>query len=313
VMMNNINALRTGRHFLRTLIVLLLSGALPAAKGKGSDPANKITLTHRERYLQPGELVVMEARTPQGVTRLAASVFGREFLFFSEGGDMTWTGLIGIDLDTRPGEYIVRLQGDGDDGKSVTGEDRLTIAAKEFPTRRLTVDERFVKPPAEVLERIKKEAERVRAVLDSVTPERLWRGLFYAPVPGPPISSFGKRSVYNGQPRSAHAGTDFRGATGTPVQAPNAGRVTLAASLYYSGNTVILDHGLGLYSYFGHLSSISVKEGTKVEGGELIGKVGATGLVTGPHLHYSVRVAGSRVDPMSLLSLLGKQATSQTP
>jgi murein DD-endopeptidase MepM/ murein hydrolase activator NlpD len=155
-----------------------------------------------------------------------------------------------------------------------------------------------------VLARIQKESETVRAIFDVVSSERYWAGPFGLPVPGPPISEFGKRSVYNGQPRSPHAGTDFAGATGTPVKAPNAGRVVLAASLYYSGNTIILDHGQGLYSYFGHLSAFSAREGDMVAAGDVVGRVGATGLVTGPHLHWSVRLAGTRVDPLSLVDVL---------
>ena len=124
------------------------------------------------------------------------------------------------------------------------------------------------------------------------------------PVPGEVISAFGKRSVYNGQPRSPHRGADFRGATGTPIRAPNAGKVVLASDLYYTGNTVILDHGLGLYSYFGHMSAISVEEGALVQTGEIVGKVGATGLVTGPHLHWTVCLVGVRIDPLSLVDIL---------
>ena len=183
-------------------------------------------------------------------------------------------------------------------------EDTLTVTAKTFPTRRLTVDEKFVNPPQQVLARIQEESARVRAIFDTVTPRRYWSGSFSLPVPGPVISAFGKRSVYNGQPRSPHSGTDFQGATGTPIRAPNAGKVVLASALYYSGNTVILDHGLGLYSYFGHMSAFSVKEGDQVKPGEVLGKVGATGVVTGPHLHWSVRLAGTRVDPLSLIRVL---------
>jgi murein DD-endopeptidase MepM/ murein hydrolase activator NlpD len=118
------------------------------------------------------------------------------------------------------------------------------------------------------------------------------------------ISAFGKRTVYNGQPRSPHTGVDFRGAVGTPIRSPNAGRVVLAENIYYSGNTVILDHGLGLYSYFGHMSAFSVKSGDHVETGAIIGKVGATGRATGPHLHWTVRLIMARVDPLSLVKIL---------
>jgi len=190
------------------------------------------------------------------------------------------------------------------DGRAATLEYPMRVAPKTFATRTLTVDPSFVSPPPEALPRIQKESERVRAIFDAVSPERYWSGPFGLPVPGRSISEFGKRSVYNGQPRSPHAGTDFAGATGTPIKAPNAGKVVLAGNLYYSGNTVILDHGRGLYSYFGHLSALLAREGDTVGAGDVVGRLGATGLVTGPHLHWAVRLAGTRVDPLSLVHVL---------
>jgi murein DD-endopeptidase MepM/ murein hydrolase activator NlpD len=244
---------------------------------------------------------------------LRAAVFGREFPLFSDDAGLRWTGLVGIDLETKAGRYEVKLRGSDTSGRPVACEEALAVGVKKFPTRRLAVDEKFVTPPREAQARIKEESARVRAIFDRVTPQRYWSGAFAAPVPGPVISSFGKRSVYNGQPRSPHSGTDFRAASGTPVRTPNSGKVVLAAELYFSGNTVIIDHGLGLYSYFGHLSSFSIQEGARVESGEVVGKVGATGLVTGPHLHWSVRLVGTRVDPMSLLSLFPQGIQSRSP
>ncbi len=144
-------------------------------------------------------------------------------------------------------------------------------------------------------------------IWDHPAPQRLWASLFVRPVPDPANSAFGTRSVYNGEPRSPHSGADFLSPTGRPVKAPNAGRVRLAASLYFTGNTVIIDHGLGLFSLLAHLSEIDVKDGEEVTAGQIIGKVGATGRVTGPHLHWTVRDNNARVDPLSLLFLLGAE------
>ena len=107
----------------------------------------------------------------------------------------------------------------------------------------------------------------------------------------------------NGQERSPHSGTDFKGASGTPIKAPNGGSVVLTADLYYSGNTVIIDHGFGLYSYFCHLSRFESQEGDTVGAGDIVGYVGATGRVTGPHLHWTVRLVKTRVDPLSLMAV----------
>jgi len=271
-------------------------------------PPPSLKITRKARSLQPGEIVLVNAEASQPMAGLRAVAFGHEFPMFTNENGVNWTGLIGIDLDTKPGTYDLVLRGRDRTGAETESAEKIVVAAKSFPTRELTVDEKFVTPPAEVLARIKEESEKVRVVLETVTPQRYWRDEFTVPVAGPAISAFGKRSVYNGQRRSSHTGTDFRAATGTPVRAPNAGRVALAENLYYSGNTVIIDHGLGLFSYLGHLSSISAKPGAAVEAGQVVGKAGATGLVTGPHLHWAVRLAGTRVDPLSLLSLLGRVA-----
>ena len=134
---------------------------------------------------------------------------------------------------------------------------------------------------------------------------RLWQDGFVRPVPDEANSAFGTRSVFNGQPRSPHGGADFLSPSGRPIAAPSGGRVALARDLYYTGNTVILDHGLGLFSMFAHLSVINVKDGDVVTSGQVLGEVGATGRVTGPHLHWTVRLNGTRIDPLSLLSVLG--------
>jgi murein DD-endopeptidase MepM/ murein hydrolase activator NlpD len=248
----------------------------------------------------------MEIRSSRPLSHLSIKAFGRQFPAYAVEGSLKWNGLLGIDLETKPGQYEIKLNGTDEDGKSVIARSIVKIKAKKFPTRNLTVDPKFVTPPSDQLDRIKKERAIVNGIFARTTPERLWQGSFAVPVPGEVISAFGKRSVYNGIPRSPHTGTDFRGSTGTPIRAPNAGRIVLAANLYYSGNVVIIDHGLGLYSYFGHMSAFSVEDGASVSKGEIVGKVGATGRVTGPHLHWTVRLAGSRVDPLSLVDILDK-------
>jgi murein DD-endopeptidase MepM/ murein hydrolase activator NlpD len=263
-----------------------------------------LTVAHRARSLQPGEVVVLTVESTVPLREVWVRAFDRSFPGFEAVGPQKWSALVGIDLDTTPGRYVVTVTARSADGRPLTATPALTVTPKQFATRRLTVDEKFVSPPKVALPRIEEESKRVRAVLDTVSPERHWIGPFLLPVPGPPISEFGKRSVYNGQPRRPHGGTDFAGATGTPVKAPNAGKVVLAADLYYSGKTVVLDHGQGLYSYFGHLSAFSAREGDTVATGDVVGALGATGLVTGPHLHWSVWLAGTRVDPLSLVEVL---------
>ena len=265
-----------------------------------------IRITHHARALQPGEAVRITVTGARPLKRVDASVFQREFSLYAGMTPMQWQGLIGIDLETKPGTYDLKLQISYQDGASETLSHELAIKVKTFPTRRLTVDEKFVNPPPETLDRIREESKMVEEIYASCTPARLWDGSFIAPVPGAPNSSFGKRSVLNGQPRSPHSGADFDAGTGTPVRAPNSGKIVLVSDLYYSGNTIIIDHGLGLYSYFAHLSGFAVKAGDEVAKSQVVGFVGSTGRVTGPHLHWSVRIAGARVDPISLIAAVAE-------
>lgn len=262
-----------------------------------------LTVVHHARAVHPGEVVILEVRSSRALAHVRATAFGATVRFFPAARGV-WHGLAGIDLDTRPDSYPVVVEAAGGDGATLRTTYTLEVEPKEFPTRHLTVEPRYVEPPADVLDRILRESARQAGIFETVTALRQWRGGFLRPVPGQATSSFGRRSVFNGQPRRPHSGTDFRAAAGTAIRAPNAGTVVLAENLYFSGNAVILDHGWGLYSYFAHLSAIAVTEGEAVQPGQVVGEVGATGRVTGPHLHWTVRLNNARVDPLALLALL---------
>ena len=276
--------------------------AAPAAVGQGGTDLI-VNVTHRARALHPGEIVVLNVRTSEAPAALEASAFGAALRFFPAGPANVWTTLVGIDLEVDPGEHPVTVRATAVDGTVDATVYSLAVEPKQFATRRLTVEPRYVDPPPEVIERILRERDLQAALFPVSTPVRYWRDGFLRPVPGRANSAFGRRSVFNGQPRSPHSGADFRAGTGTPIKAPNDGVVVLATNLYFSGNVVIIDHGWGLYSYFAHLSAIDVAEGDRVRRGMVVGKVGATGRVTGAHLHWTVRLNDARVDPLALLEL----------
>lgn len=262
-----------------------------------------LDIGHRARAVHPGEVVVVEVRATGDPVEMTATAFGQPIQFYA-GSDGVWSGLVGIDVLTEPGSYSLVVRASAAAGETAEQTYELSVEPKEFPTRRLTVNPNFVNPPPEVIERIQREAAQMADIFETASNERLWSGGFARPVPGESTSSFGRRSVFNGEPRSPHSGTDFRAPRGTPIEAPNRGVVVLAQDLYFSGNCVILDHGWGLYSFFAHLSAIDVAVGDEVEAGMVVGKVGATGRVTGPHLHWTVRLNNARVDPISLMELL---------
>ncbi len=259
------------------------------------------------RAFQPGEVVAISVRTPTPVDDLRVQAWGTPLRPWRVDA-LTWRALGGLDLDVKPGKYVLAIEA----GADKVARD-VVVASKAFRTRTLKVDEAFVNPPASVLPRIQREAARLAAFWTRTETTRHWDGAFAAPVPQPANSMFGTRSIYNGQPRSAHGGADFASPAGTPVKAPAAGRVVLAGDLYYTGNTVVIDHGLGLYSLMAHLSAILAREGTDVARGDELGRVGATGRVTGPHLHWTVRLAGARVDPIALIAITERTASGRLP
>jgi len=263
-----------------------------------------VSLDIQARSVQPGELVLLMITTDAPASAVRVRAFDRDVPPYRS-GDREWQALVGIDLDASVDTHRISVEADVDGRTGHAGYD-LVVQPKRFPTRTLEVDEAFVNPPASERERIAREARELADIWNAPSPTRLWAGPFVRPVPQATNSAFGTRSVFNGQPRSPHGGADFLSPAGTPVKAPNSGRVVLARDLYYTGNSVVIDHGLGLFSFFAHLSAIDVREGDDVLTGEVLGRVGATGRVTGPHLHWTLRAGGARVDPLSLLALLGE-------
>lgn len=285
---------------MRTLLRLLVVAAGALAIGAiGLAPP---TIRVHARAFQPGEVVEIAVTAAAGA-HVRISALDHTVPAFAI-SPTTWHALLGLDLDVKLGAHdIVVETGPSSAARAVY---HMVIAPKAFPTRRLTVDEAYVNPPADVETRIETEAKRLTALWASSSDDRRWSTPFVRPVPDPANSAFGSRSILNGQPRSPHGGADFLSEAGTPVHAPNDGLVVLTGDLYYTGNTVVIDHGQGLLSLFAHLSRIDVQEGATVHAGDVLGLVGATGRVTGPHLHWTVRLGGARVDPLSLLAVEGR-------
>ena len=279
-----------------TIAVLVMVAAIRAD--------GPLEISARARSMQPGEVVVLSIGNAGGSDSVRVRAFNQSIPAYRDGE--VWTAMIGIDLDTKPGTYQVAVES-GSGADIVQATYPLKILPRTFRTRRLTVNEAFVTPPKSEEPRIEREAALLAAIWRGSAGMRLWATGFVRPVPQAANSAFGTRSIFNGKPRNSHGGADFLSPAGTPIQAPNAGRIAVARNLYYSGNTVIIDHGLGVFSTLAHLSRIDVHEGILVAPGQSIGLVGATGRVTGPHLHWAVRAGNARVDPLSLLAVLGRQ------
>ena len=217
--------------------------------------------------------------------------------------DGTWRNMIGIDVLTEPGAYPLSILVERPGGAWTEVVHSIEVSAKVFPTRELTVEPRFVEPPRDVQDRITREAVRLNRLYRTVTP-RSPLAPMRVPIPSVVTGVFGSRSVFNGQPRNPHAGIDFRGGVGTPIGSPAGGTIVMVEDLYFTGKTVVIDHGGAMYSILAHMSATEVRVGQEVRPGNIVGAVGATGRVTGPHLHWSIRLLGARVDPLSVLRLL---------
>jgi murein DD-endopeptidase MepM/ murein hydrolase activator NlpD len=179
----------------------------------------------------------------------------------------------------------------------------LLVVERKFSSTKLTLDPDYVTPPASIQARIKRESELIALAVSVVTPEWLGDGPFAVPNAAPSWSNFGQRRLNNNVLASLHTGLDLRVPHGEPIGAANAGRVVMASDLYMGGKTVIIDHGLGVFSSYGHMSELRVKRGETVKKGQTIGLCGSTGRSTGPHLHWSVRILDARVDPEAMLRL----------
>lgn len=229
---------------------------------------------------------------------------GHKIQFFKSGED--WFALAGVDVETPAGPSSLKITAFAGDTPKSLGMDVL-IRPAHYRTTAITVEPKFVEPGPDdqkLIEAASKAKAAAFAAAENDGADRpLWTGNFQAPVKAAATDSFGTRRTFNGKLASIHKGTDFRAPSGTPVLAGNSGTVVLAQKLFYEGNCVMVDHGLGLMSISMHLSRIDVKPGEEVTRGQRLGLSGATGRVTGPHLHWAIRWRGVMVDPVKLLKM----------
>ena len=257
----------------------------------------------RARAVAPGEPLRVVITTPVPLTALDGEFLG-EALSFSRGSaddGEAWVGWAMVALDGKLGNAVLTAYGTAADGRPAAGSRELTVVDKAFPIEQLSVAPKYVKPPPEVEERLVRERAKLAEIYRSRDPIPPDLSAFTRPVPGEPTSIFGTKRVFNGEPRSPHPGLDLRATTGTEVRASGPGRVVMAQELYYSGNIVIVDHGGGLFTLYAHLSEILVEEGQPATAGLLLGLSGATGRVTGPHLHWGAKLGNRPFDPTALL------------
>lgn len=300
----------TAHHCL--LACALMCALLLAGTGEASECGKTVKLRLSAEQALQGNLLLAEVTTSLKPEAIRGEWDGREIAFWNagqakDGSGTRLEGLMGVDLEKPPGEYKVTLTFDAGTAGKETCTASLLVKEGHFATERLQVGKQFVEPDPQQVQRAEEERKRLREIFDTVTPEPLWSGKFRLPLDGMKTGgNFGKRRVLNGKAGSPHTGVDFPSIAGTPIHAAQRGRVVLAENLFFLGNTVVVNHGLGIYTFYGHLSAFAVKAGDDVQVGDLLGKVGATGRVTGPHLHWGLTVERARVNPLEIVRLLGK-------
>jgi murein DD-endopeptidase MepM/ murein hydrolase activator NlpD len=283
--------------------VLLLSSIFPVELFSSTPPA---PMGHDGQYSgKQGQVLVIKVKGEEQATEVTGTFLKRTIPFFREfrpGEPSGYIGLLGIDMQDEPGTYELAVEvKQGEQAKQLSfnvlvAKEKFTIEHLKLPKDKVDLDEK-------ALARWKAEQEQVKAALSEDSRLKLWRSNFVEPVTGKRTGIFGSVRIMNGQPRNPHNGEDIGAPLGADVAATNDGIVRITVDHIFSGKGVFVDHGLGFYTMYFHLSEILVKDGDLVTAGQIIGKVGATGRATGPHLHWGVKLNGARVNPYALLDL----------
>jgi murein DD-endopeptidase MepM/ murein hydrolase activator NlpD len=241
----------------------------------------------------PGDIMIVTVKGADG--EVEGAFHGRKIYF--NPSKKSRLAVIGIDLNTEPGKYNIEILINGRKYSRT-----IAIAAKKYPVQRLTLPKDMVELTPENEARVEREQQKVAALWPREN-GRLWDSDFINPRDGKISTRFGFRRIINGIPKNPHSGVDVAADEGQDVYAPNNGVVAMVDDHFFSGNSLILDHGQGIYTMFFHLSKILVTEGQQVKKGDVIALVGSTGRSTGAHLHWGVRIQGARVDPQALIKL----------
>jgi hypothetical protein len=264
------------------------------------------SITTTPATLANGSPFLLAVAPAAKVIQIKGTWMGKDLLFFkgiSPQGSEVWYALSGVDVEITPASYPLAIDATATDGKPLQATIQIPVGAAKYRTGTLTVAPNFVEPDAATQKVIAADKEIKDRIFAHSADAPEWSGDFAKPVNQPSTDSFGTRRTFNGKLASIHRGMDFRAPSGTPVAAANSGTIVLAQKLFYEGNCVVIDHGLGFTTIYMHLSRIDVAPGQKVRKGEHLGLSGATGRVTGPHLHFAARWQNSYLDPAGLFRL----------
>jgi murein DD-endopeptidase MepM/ murein hydrolase activator NlpD len=287
-----------GKRIVGVLALLAIFLAAPDSRSTAAERAALVWPKKLE--IAQGELNEVSVAGPS--LEAVEGAIGQEQVFFFPSGANRFTALVGIDVDAKPvlSKLSITARAAGlDQRRNIP----LKVRAKNFHQEAFTVAPGFDQPTPENLEEIRREQAAFARAFATPSTARLWDAPFVRPVPHQEsASSFGRRRIINGKPRAPHSGLDLSAPAGTEVRASNNAKVILAGDFFFAGGSVVLDHGGGLFTMYFHLSEIRVGEGALVRKGDIVALSGATGRVTGAHLHWGARLANARIDPLELLT-----------
>ncbi len=246
--------------------------------------------------------MVVDVRLDKETSSLGGRFIDRDLIFFPW-GEGAWRAFAPIPVGARVGDRELVVEIELENGTKKRSSETVRVKAHDFDESHLSVDPKFIQPPDEERERIRRERRMIREAFSESADERLWRYPFVRSAEGRRTGRFGTRRLFNGELRSRHMGLDLDGSPGDPILAMSDGRVVLVHHLYYAGKAVFIDHGHEMFTVYFHLQDFEVEVGDEVSAGQRIGTIGATGRVTGPHLHLGVRLQGRYVNPESFLEL----------
>jgi len=286
------------QKIIRLLLIILFFFFLSPAETR---PSSGIDVTLTPSRVGQGEVALLSIQK-LGKAKPTATWMGKKITLLYETKNDAWEGFIGADLTTKPGRYKLKINLTN---SNKTHAITVNVPSRDYGVRRLTLPKKMVELDATTLKRVIEESKTIKKLFISSGKNPLWVGTWIRPVPGIIVGPFGRRSIINGMQRSPHSGVDLKAAEGDPVKAINKGTVALVAHHFFSGLSIVIDHGGGIQSMYFHLSKDLVKVGQLVEKGAIIGLAGSSGRVTGPHLHFGIRLNNGRIDPIKLIEISG--------
>jgi murein DD-endopeptidase MepM/ murein hydrolase activator NlpD len=293
------NSTKLNNHICLALMLFLTS---VTASVHAADNNNLQILIRPDEIFQ-GDVALLSISAAQNIQSASYEWQNQTIDCFYDKEKDAFLGFLPIDLTEPAGNKALQITIHDNKGRKSTKKIAFKIIEKSFPTQRLTLPEGKVTLSKKDLARHNREKARLKKVFNKSIPEKIWKKSFIKPLKGKISTPFGVKRIINNIPKNPHSGVDLKAPQGAEVVCTSDGIVAFTGDHFFSGNSVFIDHGLGIFSMYFHLSSISVKQGARIARGQTVGFVGSTGRATGPHLHWGIRINGQRVEPLSLLKL----------